>query len=561
MLGIHPLDLFVILVYFLVITVIGVRSARAVRDTGDYFMGGRRFGKLSMIAKAFGVGTRADQVVAVTGASYSVGLSGVWYQWLFIFSTPFYWLVAPIYRRLRYLTTGDFFEERYGSSAGTAYTAIALLFFSVTIGMVLKGTGTTVEAVTDGRLSGNLTILITTLIFVGYGVTGGLVAAVKTKLLQGSMMIVLSLLLIPFSLHRVGGMPGLHDRLVPEMFSLVANTEVTLFFVTMVTINALVGVVAMPHHMAIGGAGKSEINCRTGWTYGNVTKRVMTLAWAFLGLFAAVMYPALGDAAREQAFGRMIQDLLPAGLVGLMIAAMVASVMALCDSYMVDGSALFTRNIYRKVAGKDRPDGHYLAVARWSSIFVVALGIAIAFLLANVVEGLKILWTIMAFMGIPFWMAVFWKRGNRYGFWASVVITSAAYFITRSFGWSYPAQIAAYLPTGTLAFVFASLMTRPEPEEKLRGFYLLLDTPVGQEYKLREAGIDIVHDGVGEDSLKSQSTASEENEQALILVDLFKVFKTFRFKRYRMDILGFLAASVLVGLIILLAVLLGRIGA
>ena len=96
------------LLYLVGITYIGLRASRGVKSSGDFFMGGRRFGKLSMIAKAFGVGTRVDHVVAITGASYEVGLSGVWYQWLYIFSTPFYWMIAPIYRRLRYRDDGGF---------------------------------------------------------------------------------------------------------------------------------------------------------------------------------------------------------------------------------------------------------------------------------------------------------------------------------------------------------------------------------------------------------------------------------------------------------------------
>ena len=569
MAGIDSIDLVVILMYFVAISFIGLRSSRRVKDTGDFFMGGRRFGKLLMVAKAFGVGTRADLAVAVSGASYQLGLSGIWYQWLYIFSTPFYWIVAPIYRRLRYLTTGDFFEERYGKTAGAAYTLIALLYFSVTIGTVLRGIGTTVEAITQGQLSGNLTILITTVVFVSYSAIGGLIAAVSTKVLQGTMLLILSLLLIPFALTTVGGFSGLHEKLMPEMFSLVAKTEVTFFFITMVVINALVGVVALPHHMAVGGAGRSEMSCRTGWTYGNVTKRFVTLAWAFVGLFAAVLYPGLGEAAREQAFGMMIVNLLPVGLVGLMIAAMIASTMALCDAFMVDGSALFTRNIYRNYVRENQSEKHYLAVARWSSVFVVALGIIVAFLLPNVVTGLKTLWTIMAFMGIPFWMAVFWRRGNRYGFWASVVVTSGVYFLTRSIGWSYPAQIVAYLSAGTVAFIVTSLVTVPEPEKRLHAFYTLLHTPVGEEYKLRNAGVEIVHEGIiPEEDVISEPDGSdatprslEDEGHGLLLIDLLQLIKTFSFRKYRIDIVGFAAAWGLVVSIIFLAVIIAKIGA
>ncbi len=560
--GLNPIDLGVIVLYLAGVTFIGLRSSKKVKDTGDFFMGGRKFGKLLMVAKAFAVGTRADQAVAVTGASYSRGLAGVWIQWLYIFSTPFFWIVSPIYRRLRYVTTGDFFERRFGKAAGAIYTAMAILYFSVTIATVFRAIGTTIEALTQGQLSGNVAILITTAVFVSYSVSGGLVAAVSTKLLQSAMLLILSLILIPFAMAKLGGFGSLHDVLAPAMFSLFANKEITFFFVSMVTVNALVGVVALPHHMAIGGAGKSEMGCRTGWTYGNITKRFVTLAWAFVGLFGIALYPGLADSAREQAFGMMVLELLPVGLVGLMVAAMVASIMAVCDAYMVDGSALFTRNIYKAYVSKDKGEGHYLTVARWSSILVVALGILIAFKLANVIAGLKILWTIMAFMGIPFWMAICWRKSNRYGFWVSVVVATGLYLYTQHIGWAYPARVALYVPAGFVSFIIASLLTKPEPEGNLNAFYMLLHTPVGEEYKLHEAGVEIIHGGAQVDvaTIERNEESLEERGHSLLLVDLLSLHKKFSFKRYRVDILGFAAAWGLVIGIILMAILLAKIG-
>src|SRR5690625_3496352 len=93
-LGITLVDWLVLLLYLAVITAIGLYSHRAVKSTGDYFMGGRRFGKILMVTQAFSSGTRTDQAVAVMGASSQIGLAGIWYQWLYIFSTPFFWIIA-----------------------------------------------------------------------------------------------------------------------------------------------------------------------------------------------------------------------------------------------------------------------------------------------------------------------------------------------------------------------------------------------------------------------------------------------------------------------------------
>jgi hypothetical protein len=59
------------------------------------------------------------------------------------------------------------------------------------------------------------------------------------------------------------------------MFSLIAPKELTLFTIAMLVISGLVGIVAQPHHMSVAGSGKTEMNCRVGWTYGNFIKQTL----------------------------------------------------------------------------------------------------------------------------------------------------------------------------------------------------------------------------------------------------------------------------------------------
>jgi Na+/proline symporter len=341
---------------------------------------------------------------------------------------------------------------------------------------------------------------------------------------------------------------------------------VTLFFIIMVMLNGLVGIVVQPHHMAIGGAGKTEISCRTGWTYGNFIKRIATLGWAFVGIFAAVLYPGLTSETRELAFGLAVTNLLPAGLVGLMIAAMAAGVMSTCDAFMVGGSALFTRNFYQKYYRKDASDSHYLMVGRISSLLVVVGGVSFAIMIDTVVQGIEILWRLTAFLGIGFWMAIFWRRANRYGVWASVIVTLSITMVTGSsfswgLGWGVAHQIMVYLPAGFIAFIAVSMLTKPEPEEKLNKFYTLLHTPVGEEHKLVEAGItDVLIGESVSGKVKDKSKSLEEQGHSLLLVDLLSLPKKFNFERYRIDIIGFTAASIAILLIFALGWLSARIG-
>jgi Na+/proline symporter len=564
MFGLSYWDIAVVIIYIFTILWLGWQSNKKVKSTGDYFMGNRRGNKLMMIANAIGAGTHTNQAVLVAGATYEIGLAGIWYQWFFLFSTPFFWLIAPIYRRLRYITMADFFEKRYGSKISIVYAFMGLLFFTLNIGLLLKGTSTVLESITGGHLSTSTIVIGLTGFFLAYSVLGGLVSALRINVLQGSFVVILSFLIIPFALHAGGGMTEIKSKLPEYMFSFIAPKEVTLFFIVMVVLNGLVGVVVEPHHMAIGGSGKSELNCRTGWTYGNLVKRLATLGWAFIGVFVAALYPGLEFANREQAFGIAVTSFLPVGLLGLMISAMIAMVLGASHNYMVGGSALFTRNVYKKYFKKQSSDAAYLKIGRMSAFFIVVGGVTIALSLSSVLEGIKFLWQITSFFGLSFWLGVTWKKANRYGAAASIIVMSSIAVITGPWVLKFPYeyQIALYLPLGFIAMIVISLLTKPEPAENLNEFYTLLHTPVGEEYRLKEKGINVMLEG---ESLASKSynqkVDSIENEgQGLLIVDLLSLSKKFNYKKYRLDLLGFGFAVLLVISILVLGFISASLG-
>ena len=93
--GITLVDVVVIVVYLLGISALGIWMGRRVRGVSDFFMP-RRFGKAMMIAHAFGTGTASDQAVAVASATFRGGLSGIWFQWLWLISTPFSWVMRML---------------------------------------------------------------------------------------------------------------------------------------------------------------------------------------------------------------------------------------------------------------------------------------------------------------------------------------------------------------------------------------------------------------------------------------------------------------------------------
>ena len=519
--GLHVIDLAVIAVYLGGITLLGVWAGKKVKHSAEFFMP-RRFGKGMMVMHAFGTGTASDQAVTVAAATARNGLSGIWFQWMWLFSTPFYWLIAPVMRRFRATTTADVYALRYGSSVAFLFAIVGILGMSVKIGLMLIGAGALIDAGTGGAIDANWAIPLMTILFVVYGVAGGLSGAIVTDFVQGIMTIVFSFMLLPVVLGEVGGLSGMRETIVgnealgESMLSLVAPAKINTFYVMMLSVNVLFLIVALPSAMGNCAAGRTEFDGRVGFMCGTFVKRICTIAWCLTAMAALAWYVQNGvnpsDIKPDDVYGDVAHRFLPAlapGLLGVFIASLLAAVMSSCDSFMISSAGLFTENLYRP-ARPGRSEEHYLRVGRIASFAVVAGGIAFAFLVMStaggegaVVMALKIWMKMVAIMGIAFWLGLLWRRATAAGAWASVLAGFATWFLV-SRGWfaewlhGVPIaeslnlvggkegvysvndawQIVAYLAVGLLAGVIASLVTRPISPERLDQFYALTRTPV-----------------------------------------------------------------------------------
>jgi len=505
--GVNWLDWLVIAAYLVGITIIGSWTVKRVKSSASFFISDRKFGKIMMMFFTFGTGTHTGQAVLVASKSFRSGASGIWYEWLWLFCTPFFWLFAPMFRRMRAVTTGDFFHIRYGRSVSILYALVGALQQMVNIGVMLKGSSAMITAVSGGKINPSIAIWSMTAMFVIYGISGGLSAAIVTDFVQGLLTIVLSFLILPSAWHAVGGISHLrtiiHD---PAMFKIVAPSEITAFYITIISLNALIGWVTLPHSMALSGAGKTELEGRVGVMCGIMMKRLCTIAWAITGLCGMGMY--LGQKLDpDQVYGLMAGDLLPKlapGLIGLFIAGMLAAVMSSCDAFMVTSAALFTENIYKPVLAPGRPDSHYVKVGRLASALVVLFGIIFAYRFETVVEGMEVFWKVAAMMGIPFFVGLFWRRATTAAAWVSTLTSFAAWLFTSPvtfFGktfWDFnahfadklpsfmlfdgklslPWQMIIYLTVGFIPAILVSLFTKPQDKEKLDKFYNCLRTPV-----------------------------------------------------------------------------------
>tara|TARA_B100001123_G_scaffold414156_1_gene513271 strand:- start:722 stop:2851 length:2130 start_codon:yes stop_codon:yes gene_type:complete len=258
--GLPLLDVVVICLYFGGVLAIGVYSARRVRSQVDFFLAGKRFGKVVQTFAAFGMGTNTDTSVNVSTNVFVNGSSGVWSSLSIIFTTPFYWLMAPWYQRLRMLTLGDFFIERYGSrKMAMLYAVLGSIGLMAIVALGFSAMGKTVLGLTpkplaelsieekaeyeravklsalEGEdfaqlrdtekdrlqalrleqprqshsyLNETLLVYLTCLVVLLYGAAGGLQAAFLTDMFQGIFLIILSILLLPFAVIKVNAVYG-----------------------------------------------------------------------------------------------------------------------------------------------------------------------------------------------------------------------------------------------------------------------------------------------------------------------------------------------------------------
>ncbi len=644
-LGLTWPDWLVLAIYLVSVTAIGVWSMSRVNDMSDFFMGGRRFGKLFMMFFAFGSGTHSEQAVSVVAGTWRAGLAGIWWQFLWLWATPFYWIVAPILRRMRALTTSDFFEARFGTSTATLYSVFGMMIAITIIGGGLYGSGKMVNALTGGeldhvserldwnvvpqfgrqsidedgtmawrigtrRLQGyEIAILAITVLFVTYGLAGGLGAAIITDSIQGVLTIVFSFLLLPWVLMRTDWTLQTGLSLKPHMLDLFGRDDlaqllgkepITVFYVVMLSLTGLTGIAVQPHIMGVCGAGKTEMEGRFGFTAGNFIKRFCTIAWTFIGLGCIVWYlgdtsplptsekRALATVARgdlssldtderdrlleqdkdfaDELFGRAAYDILPGimpGLVGLLLASLLASIMSTCDAQMVVASGLFTENIYKRFLNRSASQRHYLMIGRFAAVGIVVLSLLLQTTFTDVIAALKVIIKTPAAIGISLWFGIAWRRWNTPAVWVSSLTTFAVWWFLAT----YPDKIAAFEPlrfimnldhdlrpttvnTAWMIFLYLS-------SGVLSGIVVSLLTPRGDAVKL-DHFFRVMRTPVTKGEVVAEPCTLPAN--AADPVDKWFQHPDIELPRpTRTDLVGFAVSWLVVGLIVGIVVLFARI--
>ncbi len=546
------IDWIVVVIYLLGIVSYGLWLSRRAKNADAYFLGGRKFKWWTMMGQAFGTGTHAEMPVAQAGAAFSGGFASIWYQWKNLLITPFYWLMAPWYRRSERTTIAEMVKDRYGRTAGLIYTVFAICFFVFIMGSMLQGAAKVISVASGGSVSSNSIVVAMTIAFMLYSYFGGLIAAAHTEFIQGLLIIVLSFLLIPAGLNEVGGFKTMRSEL-PENFFDLYSAELGLgpFMIAMLALNGIVGITAQPHMLSMFATGNTERAGRIGQTYGNFVKRLVTIGWVITGLIVAVLVLQKGVTLSdpEHAFGYAARTLLAPGLTGLLIACLLAANMSSCSNFMVNLGALFTKDLYVPYFHQEASDQVILRMGKTSGLVLTILGVIFALTIKSVLSAFLFTETLAAFMGIMVLGGMLWKRANRYGALTAVFTAFISYYLINYgetgqlqliYTWK-PAPFGWSMLIGFTLFILISLITPSEDEQNIESFF----------QKMRHLAKADQPDPEGLPKPAGEAGAE------MLLLDLPSWFSAQRWskfgKRYREDYLGFVLAWGFVGLLIALA--------
>ena len=467
--GLHWIDVSIIVAYIITVLVIGKIFSHGVKGEKDFFLGGRSLGRWLQFFLSFGNMTDPGQATTTASSVYRQGAGGAWLALITLFLTPYYWFMNVWFRRVRLTTMADLFSDRFGSRFLATLYAVTMLMIAV-VGVIAGGNVMALKTLQPlmvkdpiiysvaeqtmvkeyhefidlrtQRQSGELAAvqetrystlrdyyqrgelqpyvtylnpaifyLISTSLVAVFIMLGGLKASAVVDAVQAILVVLISVILIPFGLWRLGGPTALHEKVPDVMFNLFGGdiaSEYTWYSICALLLVQLIGIAGSQANMTISGSAKDEMAARLGAVTGGFSKRFVTIAWAYCGLIAFALFgPGLPDP--DQAWGLLTRELLPVGLIGIMITGILGGKIAVLGAQSVVLSGLLVKNLYEPLL-PGRTDGHYMVVARLAVPALLGAGVIVGLFLNSVIVILKFMIVLLLVWGVPITVLFLWRR-------------------------------------------------------------------------------------------------------------------------------------------------------
>ena len=361
--NISTLDSAIIAVYLLVVVVIAVVTSRRVRSTSDFFLAGRSMRWPFVGASMFATNISAEQFVGQAGLVFVVGLAVANYQLAGVLAfVAMGAIFLPIYMRLGLYTTPEFLERRYGPESRRFFSFITLV--SITFAGIPGSlyAGGRVMEVLFGFESIVPGVLILALAAGPYAMAGGLRTVILTDFIQCLLLVVGGVAMLWMGLGYLGGWGVFETRIQElqgadnwDMLALIQPLDHPNVPWTGVVLGLTIHALAFgaTSHVMVQRAlaARSVHEARMGGLLAGLLKVVAVFIILIPGLMGYVMaqgaQPLIEVSSPDQLYPAMVQALLPVGLVGLVLAGLIAALMSSLDSEICAASGLFAMDWYQ----------------------------------------------------------------------------------------------------------------------------------------------------------------------------------------------------------------------
>ncbi len=487
MVELTALDFAVMAAYFVVIMALGFWVGRGERDALDYFLAARTLPWYLIGFSFYASNMSGASFVGLMGAAYEHGMVVFNYEWtatlVLIFFAVF---MLPTFLRAKLFTVPEYLEVRFDRRSRWAYaclTILTLIFIDMAGAIYAGGIVISTMFPLVGLWEAGAAMA---LLAGSYTLFGGLRSVVVTDALQAVLMIVGAALIFLFGLQEVGGWTALMDGLEEAQTRLIKPADDAFL-----PWPGIVGVVLLgfyywtlnQYFVQRALAARSLADGRKGALFGGLLKLPNVFLMILPGMIAVVLLPGMENP--DQVFPTLVAKLLPAGLRGLILTALVAAIMSSLDSALNAAASLLTMDFIRPL----RPDisGRKLLVVGRA---LTAVLILVAALYAPLIERFGSLFqyfqATLSYIVTPivaiYLGGLFWRRLNGAGaFWAilSGLLLGLALFLLKEITdiWSsvgLPPVHFTYMAVLIFVFTFlvmtlVSLASVPPTPESLIG--------------------------------------------------------------------------------------------
>ncbi|WP_300600059.1 sodium/solute symporter [Niabella sp.] len=473
-------DYIVLMVYIILLLAIGFYlNKRPAKGNTDIFLGGRTLRWWQIGFSLFSANAGPMMLVGFAGIGFSQGVVGSnfeWLAWIFLLLLAMFFL--PHYRATKISTMPQFLKLRFGNRAYNflvLYSLISILL--VWLGSALYAGGLIISQVFGWSLT--LSVVLVTVIATSFTAVGGLKAVVRTGIFQSVIIIFSSVVLTWLALKRIGGLDAFVQA-VPDhywkLFRPASDPEYS-----WIAIIAGYPVVAVYYWCADQTIVQKVLAARDlregqyGALFLAVLKIIMPLIFIFPGMMCFVLFK--DTAQSDNAYITLVTQLMPHGLLGLCLAALIAALIDTVSSGLNSFSTVFTLDVAGRFREMD--DAAKRRIGKWVTLVAGILAIGIAILFSRSGKGFFELSQGMVSILAPplsvvFLTGILWKRMSRlaaevvlYGGGLVCLVTGVCNVMNVPYAgfWPHFLMLSVYLFAGLLAVAVVISLLSPRVQD------------------------------------------------------------------------------------------------